>query len=135
MTSIPPIVDEAEGFLRELATDFTRPHPNECLCCYVGRMLDEFPCDGSHRHAFRYRDIMAPRATALAESLRRIGACCCDCELFLNGYRLRTAPASYGYSIDDVAEPEPEPEPLPPCNGVRRGSVRPCDNWVRTGGR
>src|SRR2546423_1221424 len=100
MKSVPAIVDEAEGYLRELAAELAHPQDNECLCCYVARMLDEFSCDGSHRHAIRYRDTKAPRATALLARLRQIGACCCDCELFLNGYRLRSA--SHEHVDDDL---------------------------------
>jgi hypothetical protein len=116
MTFLPTIVDELEAFLRLRADELTLPYESECLCCFVARQLDEFGCTGSHRHAVRYRDVMAPRATALVERLRRVGACCCDCELFLNGYELR--------GVGEV---------LPPCGGVRRGSVRPCAAWVRIG--
>lgn len=118
MTSNTSIVDEAEHFIRARADELTRPHDKECLCCYLARMLDQFPCDGSHRHALRFRDLTAPRATALLERLSRVGGCCCDCEVFLNGYQPRS------WSPDEAAA-------LPPCAGVRRGSVRPCANWVR----
>src|SRR3954464_4789015 len=90
MTSDSWIAAEAEGFVRGLANELTRPHDHECLCCYVARMLDQFPCDGSHRHALRFRDLTAPRATALLDRLSQVGGCCCGCELFLNGYRPRT---------------------------------------------
>lgn len=113
------IADEAEAFVRQQAAELTRPGDDECLCCYVARQLEEFHCDGSHRHALRYRDAKAPRATGLLANLRRLGACCCDCELFLNAYQLRS-----GDGIATV-------EPLPPCQGVRRGSVQPCGNWTR----
>jgi hypothetical protein len=63
MTSTPQIVDEAEALLRQLAARLTNPRVSECLCCYVTRLLDEFPCDGTHRLAFHYRDKMAPRPT------------------------------------------------------------------------
>jgi hypothetical protein len=66
MSSIPSVVDEAEAFVRQRATELVRPRENECLCCYVARLLDEFPCDGSHRYALHYRDAKAPRASALA---------------------------------------------------------------------
>ncbi len=42
----------------------------------------------------------------------------CDCEIFLNGYQLRGADVDAAF------------EAVPPCNGVRRGSVQPCGNWV-----
>jgi hypothetical protein len=45
----------------------------------------------------------------------------CDCELFLNGYRLS----------DSLPEPEDDLAELPPCTGAKRGSVQPCDNWER----
>ena len=120
MSSSPAIVDEAESLVRQWAAELVRPRENECLCCYVARVLDEVPCDGSHRHALHYRDIMAPRATALEARLGQIGACCCDCEIFLNGYQARSGDADPAVV-----------EPLAPCTGVRRGSVQPCGNWVR----
>jgi hypothetical protein len=131
MTTTPQIVDEAEGYLRQLAAALARPRENECLCCYVARMLDEFDCDGSHRHALCYRDARAPRATALITRLGQIGACCCDCELFLNGYELRSSSQD---SLDDrFADGDTffAPDSLPRCEGVRSGSVQPCTNWVR----
>lgn len=119
MKQIPPILDEAESFVHTRAEALTRPREKECLCCFVARQLNEFGCDGSHRHALHYRDAMAPRATKLRERLREIGACCCDCELFMNGYQLRGTDADLDLDV------------LPPCEGVSRGSVQPCRNWVR----
>ena len=118
------IVDEAETLVRQLAEHFTQARGDECLCCYVWRMLDDFPCDGSHRHAYRYRDLRAPRATALRERLSRVGACCCDCEIFMNGYTLRAGQ-------DLLEQVDTGLATLPPCQGVRRGSVQPCRNWAR----
>jgi hypothetical protein len=142
MTSNPLIVSEAETFLRSWAAEATMLKENECLCCYVARMLDEFPCDGTLRHAKHYRDQRAPRATALAERLGRVGGYC-DCEIFLNGYQLPSADEdgeadaeadwddnSVLY-VDDVLNDEPAREEWPPCQGVRRGTVQPCGNWVR----
>jgi hypothetical protein len=135
--SVPtPIISEAEGLVHQLADELTRPREGECLCCYVARQLDEYPCDGTHRHAFRYRDARAPRATALAQRMRDIGACCCDCEIFMNGYQLdacfwtpeREVVHDGGGTVILDAK---QPEQLPPCAGVRRGSTRPCTNWVR----
>jgi hypothetical protein len=117
MTSIP-IVDESEDFLRRRAVKLTQPHEDECLCCYVARLLDEFPCDNTLRHALHYRDVVAPRATGLASRLGQIGGYC-DCEVLLNGYELRGADEDADFDV------------LPPCSGVRRGSVQPCDNWIR----
>jgi hypothetical protein len=137
MTTVPPIIDQAEGLVRELAAELTRVRPGECLCCYVARQLDEYPCDGTHRHAYRFRDTSAPRASALRDRLSRVGACCCDCELFLNGYQLHSrfsTPVLRVVNDDDDDEDDEVaalPAPLPPCAGVRRGSVQPCGNWAR----
>jgi hypothetical protein len=132
MTSTPQIVDEAEALLRQLAARLTNPRESECLCCYVARLLDEFPCDGTHRLAFHYRDTMAPRATTLNKRLSQVGACCCDCELFLNGYQLNPSPSG-GAGFVDRDEGDFRFDALPGCAGVRRGSVQPCRNWVQIG--
>ena len=135
MTTTPKIIDEAEALVRGLATELTRVREGECLCCYVARQLDEYPCDGTLRHALRYRDAVAPRASALEKRLGRVGGYC-DCEVFLNGYVLderlwtprREAIDDNGFAHMVEAQP---PDPLPPCAGVRRGAVEPCGNWER----
>jgi hypothetical protein len=119
-----PIVTEAESLVRELAEQLTVVRPNECLCCYVWRMLGDSPCNGTHRHAERYRDVRAPRATALRARLGRVGACCCDCEIFMNGYTLRAG-------RDVLEQVDAGLAQLPECAGVRRGTVQPCENWMR----
>jgi hypothetical protein len=112
-----------ERELRHLALEITQPKPGECLHCYVYRML-EFGCSGL-RWARRYRDIMAPRATALDRRLMSNGACC-DCEIFMNGWSLRRAYRTY----DPEGEEYEYPEELPGCKGVRAGSVQPCGLWA-----
>jgi hypothetical protein len=116
MTSIP-IIDESEDSLCRRAAELTQPREDECLCCYVARLLVEIPCDGKLRHALHYRDVVAPRATGLAKRLGRLGGYC-DCELFMNGYRVRGA------------DEDADSDVLPPCTGVPRGSVQPCSSWV-----
>jgi hypothetical protein len=74
-----------ERELRHLSIEITQPKPGECLHCYVYRML-EFGCTGL-RWARRYRDLRAPRATALDRRLMSKGAGC-DCEIFMNGWSL-----------------------------------------------
>lgn len=129
-----------------------RPRAGECLTCYVFRQLGEFGCDGTHRFALSYRDRTAPRATALLSRLARMGACCCDCEMFLNAYALGPRPwlvrdpfgevIGIPVSAEELTgtrEPEEAPEAgLPPdrqlflcCRFVRRGSTQPCANWRR----
>ena len=86
------------------------------------------------RWAKRYRDLRAPRATALERRLGQVGGFC-DCEIFLNGYTL--APDQWvrtpGVVVDGILyETEPKhPDPMPDCLGVRAGSTRGCGLWVR----
>jgi hypothetical protein len=62
-----------ERELRHLSVQITQPRAGECLHCYVYRML-EFGCTGP-RWAKRYRDLKAPRVTALDRRLcRRVRA-------------------------------------------------------------
>jgi hypothetical protein len=70
MSSTSTIVDEAEAFLRRRAAEITKPQEGECLCCYVVRLLDEFPCDNHLRHALHYRDVVAPRRSVEAPETR-----------------------------------------------------------------
>ncbi len=102
---------EAERIVRALSEELLAPRDGECLVCFVDRQLAEHGCNGTHRFALHFRDLRAPRATALARSLSEKGACCCDCEIFMNAYeRVRGAAAE-------------------PCRGVRQGSVQPCVLW------
>ncbi|MFD5215417.1 DUF2695 domain-containing protein [Microbacterium sp. NPDC058345] len=106
------LISEAEGIVRSLATALIAPQPAECLPCYLDRVLRTAPCDGTLRLARRYRDIKAPRATALERRMHDRGGCC-DCEILWNVYTSRS---------DEVF----------PCRGVRRGSTAPCDLWERS---
>jgi len=101
----------------------TQPKPAECLHCYVYRML-EFGCSGL-RWARRYRDLKAPRATALDRRLMSKGAGC-DCEIFMNGWSLRREYRLY----DPESEEYEYPDELPACRGVRVGSIQPCGLWT-----
>jgi len=104
-------LDALETDLAETSRRLSEPGERECLRCYLVRMLAAFGCNGTHRWTERWRDLRAPRATALVERLARRGGCCCDCEVILNVFR------DY---------PEDAPEPLP-CAGVSRaGSTQPC---------
>ena len=121
MTTIPPIVAEAEAFVRDLSEQLLEPWPGECLCCYLARELMTVGCDGTHRHTLRFRDTTAPRATGLVPRLAELGACCCDCEVLINAYELAVPPRG---DEDGYLE-------LPPCRLVRGGSTQPCANWMR----
>jgi hypothetical protein len=112
-----------ERELRHLSVELTQPKLGECMHCYVYRML-EFGCTGL-RWAERYRNLRAPRATALHRRLMSKGAGC-DCEIFMNGWSLRRT-----YQLwDPETEEYSYPEELPACQGVRAGSVQPCGLWT-----
>ncbi|WP_347754265.1 DUF2695 domain-containing protein [Agrococcus sp. ProA11] len=150
-----PISAEAEAFVRSLIDDWLAPHPHECLACYLDRAVATFGCSGDLRLAQRYRDRLAPRATALERRLEAGGGFC-DCEVLMNAiepaHRLWESPPRmpplvpaapdadaeddtlgddadwYDDRYDEAPELEP-PVTMPPCRGVRRGSTQPCGNW------
>jgi hypothetical protein len=113
------LVAETESELRLLASALTDPRESECLLCYVRRML-EHGCDGTHRWATRFRDLRAPRVQGLERRLGSMGACCCDCEIFLNAY----VPAPQQSDRPAGAQPSG-------CLGARAGSTKGCALWVR----
>jgi Protein of unknown function (DUF2695) len=121
-SEVAPVL-HIERELRHVSVEITQPKPGECLHCYVFRML-EFGCTGL-RWATRYRDLKAPRATALSGRLMSKGAGC-DCEIFMNGWSLRRQFQVY----DPKAEEYEYPEEVPACKGVRAGSIQPCGLWT-----
>lgn len=128
-------VQQAEAVLAAAVDDVLTPHPRECLLCYLKRMLDSFGCDTHLRFGRHFRDLRAPRAFALEKRLGRMGGYC-DCEVFLNGYRLSRqflvpARVEHHDGVDYVVELERWPDSLPSCTGVRRGSTQPCILWER----
>lgn len=126
------LISDTERELRTLSTELTDPHEGECLLCYVYRML-EHGCTGL-RWARRYRDLRAPRATALEHRLGQKGGYC-DCEIFLNAYDL--APTYLVPAAEHVEDgvaylTDPSyPDPMPQCRGARRGSTQGCALWVQ----
>jgi Protein of unknown function (DUF2695) len=113
---------ELEEHVAAVATTLTAPHADECVFCYVLRMLNSFGCDTTLRWARRWRDLQRPRATGLERRLSARGGFC-DCEIFLNGWTLR----------DELRVPDEDgeltwPQDRPPCAGAR--SSQPCGNWV-----
>ncbi|SFR99623.1 Protein of unknown function [Agrococcus baldri] len=127
-----PITAEAESYVRELAELWLAPHEQECLSCYLDRVVAVFGCQGDLRFAGRYRDLAAPRATALERRLSDSGGRC-DCEVLMNTmqpawhlWKPRRTEVVDGWATELDAEP---PDEMPHCTGVRRGSTQPCRNW------
>lgn len=155
------IITEAEMFLQSAAAALSDPGTRECLVCYLNRQVPEFGCDSTLRFAFHFRDLRAPRATALEARLNRMGGYC-DCEVLLNGYepslRLHEtvvsqsmpgieslqlvirAPGQVGRTLDSDSVFPDAIMSLPDapagvveleCLGVRAGSSQPCAYWER----
>jgi hypothetical protein len=90
------------------AADCPEPGEQECLRCYLMRMMNQTGCDGTHRWTTRWRDARVPRATGLLRRLARRGGCC-DCEVLFN-----------------VWPDYPEAQGPLPCAGVAPGCIEPC---------
>ena len=123
-------VEELEGELIILSELLTTPTKGECLFCYVYRMLNSHGCNGKLRWTARWRDLRAPRATALERRLGSRGGYC-DCEIFMNGWTASRAITTYDFETDD----EVWPNPMPSCPGVRPWSTQPCLLWTQTSRR
>ncbi len=80
------IVDELERSLRALAEGLVACQPDECLYCYLLRMLDALGCDNTLRWAERWRDQQSASYTWLLGWLRRNGGYC-DCEAVINVFK------------------------------------------------
>lgn len=119
-------VEELEGELIELSQLLTTPKEGECLFCYVHRMLTSHGCNCKLRWAARWRDLRAPRATALERRLGSRGGYC-DCEIFMNGWTASAAITTWDPETDD----EIWPDPMPSCPGVRPRSTQSCSLWMR----
>jgi len=119
-------VEELENELVVLSALWTAPEEGECLFCYVFRMLTVHGCNNRLRWAARWRDLRAPRATALERRLGSRGGYC-DCEIFMNGWTASPAITTW----DPETEDEIWPDPMPKCQGVRPRSSQPCSHWQR----
>jgi hypothetical protein len=118
---------DAETFVRELADELTSVRPGECVFCYVVRMLDAFGCDNTLRWAARFRDLAAPRATALESRLWAMGGFC-DCEIFLNGVTVERADGRRRHVDRNSRRPRPRRP------SARRGRAGPTGaNTLRDG--
>jgi Protein of unknown function (DUF2695) len=98
-----------EAEIVNLAERLTAPGHDECLRCFLLRMITEFGCDGTYRWTIRWRDVRASQPAVLLRQLKQRGGCC-DCEILIN-----------------VFPDYPAVARLLPCAGVPRpGSSRPC---------
>ena len=98
------VVRDAEEYLQLVVAEVMAPHPAECVLCYVARMLGEHVCDETLRWTGRFRELRSPRATALEGRMQAVGGFC-DCEVFLNGYRLRREHLERDIHTDELRAP------------------------------
>ncbi len=96
------------------------PNADECVLCYLARMLQSHGCDTTLRWARRWRDARLPRATGLERRFEARGGYC-DCEVVMNAWTLQAAA-----DAPDVADGVWR---FPPCAGVSAQSSEPCDLW------
>jgi Protein of unknown function (DUF2695) len=104
------IAQQVEAEVAWLSRRLTEPGEQECLRCFLLRMINEFGCDGTHRWTVRWRGERAPRARALLRRLERLGGGC-DCEVLLNVF-------------PDYPD---SGRPLPCAGQLQVGSAMPCD--------
>jgi uncharacterized protein DUF2695 len=99
-----------ESEIADLADRLTAPGPDECLRCYLLRMITEFGCDGTYRWTIRWREVRAEPPRSLLNQLSRRGGFC-DCEVLMN-----------------VFPDYPQVSVPLPCAGLTKlTSWRPCD--------
>src|SRR3954447_4177017 len=103
------VADEAERYLQILADPRSEPGAHECLACFVARMIDEFGCDTTLRWAQRFRDVRSPTASGLERRLGEVGGFC-DCEIFLNGYRMARRLMVRDLRTDELLPPDELPD-------------------------
>ena len=88
------------------------PWRHECLACYVFRMLAH-GCDGL-KWSKTYRDMRAPRATALERKLPELGGYC-DCEVMANVFH----PNDAMWELDDRGRGRRDAHPAVPQRPAR----------------
>lgn len=115
--------DITDAQLIALREAMTEPAEDECVLCYVARMLQTLGCDTTLRWTRHWRDRIRPRATALERRFEAVGGFC-DCEIFWNGWRLRE-----DLCVPDGNGEEQWPAGMPACAGLAPRSAQPCANW------
>ena len=101
------------------------PRPGECLGCFTHRMVLAGGCSNGLGWAEHYRLVRARRAVTLRRRLTALGARC-DCEVIHEIWQ----PSPVLWTRDPQSGDLAAPSVLPPCEGVRPGSTKPCSWWV-----
>ena len=82
-------------------------------------------CSNGLGWAEHYRLVRARRAVTLQRRLAALGAGC-DCEVIQEVWQ----PSPVLWARDPGSGDLAAPSVLPPCEGVRPGSTKPCSWWV-----
>jgi Protein of unknown function (DUF2695) len=89
------------------------PEPEECLRCYLTRMVTAHDCDNTRKWTINWRDLHAPADRRLLRRIEDRGGICCDCEVLFN-----------------VWPEDPEPDRPFSCSGrVDIDPLIPCGAW------
>ena len=117
-------IDEAvDRLFRQLTNPLINPHHNECLVCFLLRVVPLLEPSG-FAMTRRYRDSNAPRAIKLGDRLEQLG--------ISGDFQLLQAGVVCNSNIWEV-ERCPDcgvPADAPYCFGVRKGSTQPCELWT-----
>lgn len=106
----------------QLTTPLVVPEANECLVCFLVRVVPILEPDGLAMTR-RFRDTNAPRATNLGGRLMQMG-------IFGDALLLQCGVIANSSIWQVVRCPDCGiPEGAPPCCGVRKGSTQPCQLW------
>lgn len=81
---------DVENALQQLSGELTSPAVDECLYCYLRRMLKEFGCTNDHRFTERWALGRRVRGRPVLEWAQDTGGCCCDCEVLTNSFGRRS---------------------------------------------
>ncbi len=116
-------VDAVDRAFRQLTNPLIKPHYNECLVCFLVRMVPMLEPVGFAMTRL-FRDGNAPRATNLGARMEQLGISG-DAQLLQAG--VVANPSIWEVPrCPDCAIPMGAPE----CRRVRRGSTQPCELWM-----
>ena len=100
------------------------PGQDECLRCYLVRMIRAHGCDNTKQWTLRWRHGRAPGDGQLLEQIEERGGICCDCEVVFNVWQQPDTPDGAG---DWAGDGSPLPQD---CSGMIAGEpLAACRRW------
>jgi uncharacterized protein DUF2695 len=108
----PFVVGDVDQHVSFLADELTQVNDEECLYCYLTRMLDAFGCPtGTHRWTERWIAAQPRSAGWVLDWAKRNGGCCCDCEVVMNAFRWDVPTEQRRQLLRCAASCDPDNEP------------------------